>query len=111
MGTQTHYPTDLTDNQWEERVKPLLPKLKSGAGMRGRPANDLRRVIDGIVYVTKTGGQQRMLPKDFGCWSHGVRVLLPLQSRGRVEAADGAAQRQGKEASGPTQRALGRVCR
>jgi putative transposase len=29
----------------------------------------LRRVIDGILYVTKTGCQWRMLPKDFGCWS------------------------------------------
>lgn len=27
---------------------------------------DLRRVIDGIVYVNKTGCQGRMLPTDIG---------------------------------------------
>jgi putative transposase len=92
MSTPTHYPTDLTDSQWE-RVNPLLPQPKSGAGMRGRPASDLRRVIGGIVYVTKTGCQWRMLPKDFGWYWSTVYGTSTASIKGRVEAADGEAQR------------------
>jgi putative transposase len=81
MSTPTHYPTDLYDNQWE-RINPLLPPPKSGASLRGRPASDVRRVIDGILYVTKTGCQWRMLPKDFGCWSTVYGYFYRFNRRG-----------------------------
>jgi putative transposase len=109
MSTPTPYPTDLSDNQWE-RINPLLPSPKSGAGLRGRPASDLRRVIDGIVYVTKTGCQWRMLPKDFGCWSTVYGYFYRFNRGGVWKRADGTAQRRGKETSGSTRRALGGVC-
>jgi putative transposase len=38
-------------------------------GGPGRPLKDRRQVINGILYVTKTGCQWRMLPKEFGCWN------------------------------------------
>ena len=62
-----HYPTDLTDGQWS-LVERQVSQSKSGPGKRGRPSSDLRRVVNGILYVNKTGCQWRMLPSDFGLW-------------------------------------------
>ena len=61
------YPTDLTDAQWA-LLEPLLPppKRPRGAG-RPRPIS-LRRVIDGLLYLERTGCQWRLLPKEFGYW-------------------------------------------
>ena len=68
MMAQKIYPTDLTDAQYT-LIHSLLPAPKSGPGKRGRPVCDRRQVINGIVYVNKTGCQWRMLPKEFGNWN------------------------------------------
>lgn len=60
-----NYPTDLSDCQWK-LLFPLLPKPKSGFGLRGRPASCLRIILNGILYVNKTGCQWAMLPKEYG---------------------------------------------
>jgi putative transposase len=62
-----HYPSNLTDGQWE-LLRGLLPQAKSGPGHRGRPPSDRRKIVEGILYVIKSGCQWRMLPKDYGCW-------------------------------------------
>lgn len=54
----------LTDKQWEI-VEPLLPKPKSGPGKRGRPACDLRLVLEGILWVMRTGAPWADLPKRY----------------------------------------------
>jgi putative transposase len=68
MSPVGYYPTDVTDGQWEF-LTPLLPQPKWRPGGPGRPPSDLRRVLNGIFYVTKTGCQWRMLPRDFGHWN------------------------------------------
>lgn len=68
MSTTRYYSTDLTEAQWALLV-PLLPARKWRPGGPGRPPCDLRRVINGILYLLKTGCQWRMLPRDFGKWS------------------------------------------
>lgn len=67
MSTQKKYPTDLSDTQWA-LIQRFLPRPKWQPGGPGRPPCDLRRVVNGMVYVAKTGCQWRMLPKEFGCW-------------------------------------------
>ena len=67
MSACWQYETDLTDEQWEV-LHPLLPAQQWRPGGPGRPPGDRRRVINGILYVTKTGCQWRMLAKDFGHW-------------------------------------------
>jgi len=58
------YPSDLTDEQWQV-IEPLLPKAKFG----GRPrTTDLRRIVNGIMYLVRTGCSWRMLPRDFPPW-------------------------------------------
>lgn len=61
------YPTDLTDEQWK-LIKRYLPPSKSGTPKGGRPPTDVRRVVNGLMYFTRTGCQWRLLPKDFGPW-------------------------------------------
>lgn len=61
------YPTDLTDEQWE-RLRPLLPSLKSGTRRGGRPAADTGEVVNAILYLLRAGGSWRLLPHDFPCW-------------------------------------------
>ena len=56
---------DLTNEQWE-RIEPLLPKAKT---RRGRPAQDHRRLLNGIVWVLRTGAPWRDLPERYGSWS------------------------------------------
>ncbi|MDP6699293.1 MAG: transposase [Candidatus Latescibacteria bacterium] len=67
MSMPCQYPIDMTDAQWH-RHQPLLPFRKWRPGGPGRPPCDVRQVINGIVYVTKTGCQWDMLPASFGRW-------------------------------------------
>jgi transposase len=54
----------LTDNQWA-RIAPLMP---SSAGRRGRPFQDHRLVVEGIIYRFRAGIPWRDLPESFGPW-------------------------------------------
>ena len=63
MRTQ-RYDTDLTDAQFA-LVEPFLPKRKR----TGRPPANLREVLNGILYLVRTGCQWRLLPHDFLPWS------------------------------------------
>ena len=56
----THYPSDVTDEQWQILRRLLPPKNK-----RGRPPGDRRAVVNAILYVNRTGCQWRALPHDF----------------------------------------------
>jgi putative transposase len=57
------YPTDLRDAEWTI-LEPLLPPAKR----RGRPRADLRQVLNAIRYVTRSGAQWRMVPRDLVPW-------------------------------------------
>jgi putative transposase len=62
--TNKRYDSDLTDQEWAI-LELLIPAAKSG----GRPRSvDRREVLNGIFYLSKTGCQWRMLPKDFPHW-------------------------------------------
>jgi transposase len=58
------YETDLRDEQFA-LLTAFLPKPKR----MGRPPADLRAVLNGILYLVRTGCQWRLLPKDFPPWS------------------------------------------
>ena len=52
---------DLTDAQWEI-VDPLLPQRPRRADGRGRPPRDRRDVLNGILWVLRTGAPWKDLP-------------------------------------------------
>lgn len=58
------YPSDLTDAQWAI-LEPLIPPAKPG----GRPRSvNMREVINGILYLNRSGCSWRMLPNDLPPW-------------------------------------------
>jgi transposase len=58
---------ELTDEQWA-RLEPLLPMPKPGTVPRGRPAKDHRTLINGMLWLDKTGAPWRDLPERYGPW-------------------------------------------
>ena len=95
------FPSDLTDDQWE-----LLEQVFNAPGKRGRRhANDLRTVVDAMLYIAQTGCQWRYLPESFGPWTRvwsqfrrwsrngtWARALTVLHTAGRT--------RRGREGGG-----------
>src|ERR1044071_9641813 len=55
---------ELTDQQWEQ-LRPLLPPQKPPTG---RPAADHRRILNGILWLLRTGAPWRDLPERYGPW-------------------------------------------
>ncbi len=78
QGAQRNpYLSDLTDAQWEF-IKPLLPPDAD----TGRPRNDEREVINGILYVLTTGCGWEYLPHHIGTsWRTCHRRLREYQRR------------------------------
>ena len=60
---------ELTDEQWE-LVRPLLPPQRGGIG---RPPNDHRVVLGGILWVARTGSSWREMPDEYGKWETAYR--------------------------------------
>jgi putative transposase len=64
MKNNQLYPTDLTDRQWD-CIKALIPPAKPG----GKPRTlDMRAVVNAILYLTVTGCQWRLLPREYPAW-------------------------------------------
>ena len=56
---------DLTDHEWQQ-LEPLLPPQK--AKKKGNPYKDHRPVINGILWVLRTGAPWRDIPGRYGPW-------------------------------------------
>jgi len=56
---------ELTDDEWE-RLAPLLPPQQPTTG---RPAHDHRTIINGILWILRTGAPWRDLPERYGRWT------------------------------------------
>ncbi|MSR60328.1 MAG: transposase, partial [Planctomycetaceae bacterium] len=56
------YPSDLTDEQWAI-LEPLVPTARTQRGGRPREVN-VRKVVNTIMYLNRTGCQWDMLPHD-----------------------------------------------
>ena len=87
---------DLSNEQWE-RIAKLLPPEKPKTG---RPANEHRPIVNGILWILRTGAPWRDLPERYGSWStvasrfyrwrsQGIwdRVLAELQADGDQQGA------------------------
>ncbi len=59
------YPSDLIDREWTI-LEPLLPRAKPGGRPRGV---HLRRMLNGIFSLLRSGCAWRRLPRDDGPWS------------------------------------------
>ena len=56
----------LTDTQWQ-KILPVLkscaPQIRLGAG------RDVRRFLEAVLWVLRSGAQWRLLPKEYGNWN------------------------------------------
>lgn len=53
----------LTDEQWD-----LIEDMFPAPAATGRPPVDRRNVVDGILWIKRTGSPWRDLPEEFGKW-------------------------------------------
>jgi transposase len=97
------YASDLTKEQWE-CLKPYLVKPLPTVRRAGRPPKqDFHTVVNGMLYVLKTGCQWRMLPKDFPPWQTVYGCFRRWKREGRWDSAlkalrEAARQKAGRNA-------------
>lgn len=94
----------LTEEQWRF-VTPLLPEEKIRTDRRGRPFKDPRAVLEGILWILKTGARWKDLPeryppyqtchRRFQAWvKQGVMkklleaLVTHLQEKGQMDLAE-----------------------
>ena len=53
----------LTDEEWE-----LIADVFPEPAPTGRPRRDARTVLDGVLWVLRTGSPWRDVPEEFGAW-------------------------------------------
>lgn len=70
----------LTDDQWDciENVFPRPARL-------GRPPSDRRMVVDGILWILRTGSPWRDLPEEFGPWQTVWRLFDEWNTDGTLD--------------------------
>lgn len=56
--------SELTDAQWDRLRPPPSPQKPR----TGRPANDHRTVVEGLLWILRVGSPWRALPERFGSW-------------------------------------------
>lgn len=58
------YPSDLTDSEWKA-IEPHIP----GPSKMGRPPlYSKREIVNGILYIVRSGCAWRMMPNDLPAW-------------------------------------------
>ena len=64
---------ELRKEQWE-RVEKLLPAERTGK--RGRPRKDDRSMLNGMLWIVRSGAQWRELPEAYGPWQSVVECFF-----------------------------------
>jgi transposase len=96
---------DLTNEQWQ-RIAKYIPKPKAQPGKSGRPTQNLRAVLNGILWILRTGAPWADLPhryppkstchRRFQEWSKSgvfAKILTALardlRERGNIDLSEG----------------------
>ena len=74
---------ELTKEQWE-RIKPLLPPEETGK--RGRPRKGNRTMLNGMLWIVRSGAQWRELPAAYGPWQSVYARFSKWRDDGTLEA-------------------------
>lgn len=95
---------NISDNQWEV-ISSLLPLPKSGEGLKGRPSKDHREVLNGVLWICRTGAQWNEMPSKYppyqtchryfqkwvkaGVWDKVLWTLArDLKERGKIDITE-----------------------
>ena len=71
---------EIPDVAWE-KIEKILPEYESKK-LGGRPRSDLRRIMNGILYVLRTGCQWKMIPREYGSGSTCHRYFQEWEQEG-----------------------------
>ena len=74
---------ELTKEQWE-RIKPLSPPEETGKW--GRPRKDNRIMLNGMLWIIRSGAQWRELPATYGPWQSIYARFAKWRNEGTLEA-------------------------
>ncbi|WP_030253155.1 IS5 family transposase [Streptomyces violens] len=104
MTPHDGYPSDLSDDRWA-LIEPVLTawraRRRRDAPDFGRPPeHDLRRLMDAILYVDRTGIPWRYLPHDFPPWQTVYGYFAKWQHDGVFAQLTGLLRRLVREAEG-----------
>jgi transposase len=72
----------LTDYEWD-LIKDVFPKPAA----TGRRPRDQRTIVNGILWILRTGAPWRDLPKEFGPWQTVWRLFDKWNSDGTLDKA------------------------
>lgn len=73
---------EMKAEQWE-RIKPLLPPEHTGK--KGRPRKDNRTMLNGMLWIVRSGVQWRELPGIYGPWQSVYARFAKWRDNGRLE--------------------------
>lgn len=70
---------ELTDDEWN-RIVDLLPP--ENTGKQGRPRKNNRTILNGIIWIARSGAPWRDLPERYGPWEtvYSKKGGLPTKS-------------------------------
>lgn len=80
MTAQKRY--EITDAEWE-RLRKYFPERRPG--QLGRPRNDDRTILNGIIWIARTGAPWRDIPERYGSWSTAYDRFAKWQESGLYE--------------------------
>ena len=83
---------DLTDAQWAVLDPLFRPRRRSDG--RGRPWRDTRAVVNGVLWILRTGAPWRDLPERYGPWRTVASRFSRWQRAGRWGRLFAAGQAQ-----------------
>jgi len=90
------YPSDLSDKEWEI-LKSYVPEPLQG----GRPSEHSRReIVNGILYVLRTGCGWAYLPHDFPPWKTVYDYFRQWKRAGVWEKANASLTQRSRLAQG-----------
>lgn len=95
---------ELTNNQWD-LIKDLLPPLRWKQGRPGRPPQDNRNILNGILWILRTDAPWKDLPdryppyqtchRRFQFWVKSgtfktilTALAMDLQKRGKIDLTE-----------------------
>jgi transposase len=58
---------DLTEDQWK-LIEPILPADRVRPDRRGRPWTERRTLLDGVLWILRTGAPWKDLPGRYGAY-------------------------------------------
>jgi len=90
------YPSDVSDGEWSVLREYFLFKRR-GPKVR---ETEVRKKLNGILYILRSGCQWRMLPKEYGSWSRLYAQYQRWKASGLLAQIHDALRRRVREKAG-----------